>query len=244
VTGRCRFRSSKENEPGQVDAAEGSEQQPFAERIKSIVADGSDVRSKIADAVRQAAAMIHETGQSLGDVSKSVIDEAVGAASDEAESGTVLREVIDGVGDGFGSAAQAVDLAVAEARTKGHEFAKDELHTVANDLRGLSELLVETTGRALRGAGGFVKEQASDLTAHAERTAKRVKPDLESAASAATGDLGGTIKQAARAGASAARQGSGTLIAIMGGLLQKTGDALKLDDAGAEETQDDDPVSG
>ena len=96
-------------------------------------------------------------------------------------------------------------------------------------MRGLGELLVETTGRAIRKTGGFLKEQASDLTDHAERTAKRVRPDLESAAKAAAGDVGGTLKEAARAGASAARQGSGTLISIMGDLMQKAGNALKVD---------------
>lgn len=217
----------------------GGGRQPLAERIRAIIADGSDVRGKIADAVRQAASAIHETGESLGDVSKSVIDEAVGAAKDEASSGKVLREVIDGVGDGFGSAAQAVDLAMAEARSKGHEFASDEMRAAADDLRSLGQLLVETTGRALREAGSFVKDQAADLTEHAERAANRVRPDLESAASAATGDLGGTIKEAARAGASAARQGSGTLFALMGELMQKAGKTLKVDETGG-----DDPPEG
>ncbi|MGI9244935.1 MAG: DUF6781 family protein, partial [Verrucomicrobiales bacterium] len=150
-----------ENESQELAGA-GEGQQSLAERIRAIIADGGDVRNNIADAVRQAASAIHETGESLGDVSKSVIDEAVGAAKDEASSGTVLREVIDGVGDGFGSAAQAVDLAVAEARSKGQGFASDELRTAADDLRGLGQLLVETTGRAIHEAGGFIKEQASD----------------------------------------------------------------------------------
>jgi hypothetical protein len=227
-----------ENE-SHTETSKGDAAQTFADRIRAIVADGGDVRAKVADAVREAAAMIHETGESLGDVSKSVIDEAVGAASDEAEPGSVLREVIDGVGDGFGSAAQAVDLAVSEARSKGQEFAKEELHTVANDLRGLGELLVEATGRAVRETGGFVKEQLSDLTAHAERTAKRVRPDLESAASAAADDLGGTAKQAAKAGVSAARQGSGALIAIMGDLMQKAGGALKVDSGDGGDADED-----
>ncbi len=229
-----------ENDEQQPEVEEeNTERTPLADRIKAIVADGGDIREKIADAVREAAAMIHETGESLGDVSKSVIDEAVGAASDEADSGTVLREVIDGVGDGFGSAAQAVDLAVTEARGKGQEFAKEELHTVANDLRGLGQLLVETTGQAVRKTGGFLKDQATDLTAHAERTAKRVRPDLESAARSAAGDVGGTIKEAARAGASAARQGSGTLISIMGELIQKAGNALKVDDKKEAESEEE-----
>ena len=223
----------------QAEAAEGTERQALGDRVKAIVADGSDVRNKIADAVRQAAAMIHETGESLGDVSKSVIDEAVGAAKDEAGAGTVLREVIDGVGDGFGTAAQAVDLAVSEARSKGQEFAKDELHSAADDLRSLGSLLVETTGNAIRDAGSFVKDQAKDLTSHAERTAKRMRPDLEAAASAAAGDVGGTIKQAARAGVSAARQGSGTLLSIMGGFIEKAGDSLKLEDSGDEDKADE-----
>jgi ElaB/YqjD/DUF883 family membrane-anchored ribosome-binding protein len=228
-----------ENESPEQGAA-GEGRQPLAERIRAIIEDGSDVRGKISDAVRQAAAAIHETGESLGDVSKSVIDEAVGAAKDEASSGKVLREVIDGVGDGFGSAAQAVDLAMAEARSKGHEFASEDLRAAADDFRSLGQLLVETTGRAIREAGSFVKDQAGDLTEHAERAANRVRPDLESAASAAASDLGGTIKEAARVGASAARQGSGTLFAIMGELMQKAGNSLKVD----AESGGDDPPEG
>lgn len=218
-----------ENE-SQTQAGESGREPRLADRVRAIVADGSEVRSKIADAVRQAAAVIHETGGSLGDVSKSVLDEAVGAAADQAEPGSVLREVIDGIGDGFGAAAQAVDLALTEARSKGRQFAKDELHAVADDFLSLGGLLVETTMRTMREAGSFVKDQAVDLTAHAERTASRVRPDLESAASAAASDAGGTLREAARAGVSAARHGGGSLLAAVGNLLQKAGDTLKSGD--------------
>ena len=226
------------DDPNNEVAEDKPERPALADRIRTIVSDGGDVRAKVADAVREAAAAISDTGESLGEASKSVIDEAVGAASEEAASGTVLREVIDGIGDGFGSAAQAIGLAVSEARGKGQEFASEELHSVANDLRGLSELLVETTGDAIRKTGKFVKEQASDLTAHAENTAKRVRPDLESAARAAASDVGGTIKQAARAGASAAKQGSGTLFSLTGDLMKSAGDALKSGDAKEEPGED------
>ena len=215
----------------QADDPDIRERTSFSARIKAIVADGDDVRARVADAVREAAALIQETGETLGDISKSVIDEAVRSAADEVGergSGSVLREVIDGVGDGFQSAAQAVDLAIAEARSKGHQFADEDLGAIADDLRSVCGLLVDTTGRAARRVGGHLKGQVSDLTAHAERTAHRVRPELESAASSATGDVKGMVKQTARVGISAARQGTGALFAVMGTLLQKAGEVIKV----------------
>ena len=79
---KIRFPSLTEDpKPRKFNPAIG---QDLADRIRSIVADGGDIRENIADAVRQAVAMVQETGESLGEVSKTVMDEALGAANEEA----------------------------------------------------------------------------------------------------------------------------------------------------------------
>ena len=202
-----------------------------SERVKTIIADGKDIRSKVADVVREAVAIIHETGESLSGVTKSVMDGAAQAAAGEIGkegASSALREVIDGVGDGIASTTQAIDLAVAEARGKGEQFAHEDLSGLVRDLRSVGQLFVETTGRALSSTSHHLKEQVSDLTAHAERTAERVRPGLESAASAAAHDIEGVVSESARAGISAVRQGTGALFTALGSLFQKTGDLIKV----------------
>ncbi|MFT4549241.1 MAG: ElaB/YqjD/DUF883 family membrane-anchored ribosome-binding protein [Verrucomicrobiales bacterium] len=211
------------------------------ETIRKIVSDGDEIRHRVADAVREAGAAIGETGETLADISKSVIDEAVEAASsklDENRSGEALREVIEGVGDGLHSTAQAVDLAMLEARGKGREFADEDLGSVAEDLRSIAGLFVETTERALRGAGGHLKEQVSGLVDHAEHTAKRVKPQLESAASTVSGDAVGIAKQTARAGVAGVREGVGALLAAVGGILKDSGEGIKTKHREAVDTDE------
>jgi hypothetical protein len=169
--------------------------------------------------------IVHKADESLGEIVDTVIDQALGAAAkkiDDPSADATLREVIDGLGDGLETTAQAVELAVAEAQGKAQHFAEEDLHAAAKDLRSIGELLVETAQKTAKTFAEEAGDQASLLLEHAEHTAKRLRPTLESAARTAANDTTGIATQVAGATAAATRQGLGALFAELGARLQNS----------------------
>lgn len=205
--------------PSEITAAGRS----FAQRVEAIVEDGREVRASTSAAVREAFGIIHKADESLGQMVDTVIGQALGAAAkkiDDPAADTTLREVIDGLGDGFETTAQAVELAVSEAQGKAQHFAEEDLHSAAKDLRSIGELLLETAQKTAKTLADGASDQASLLLEHAEHTANRLRPTLESAARAAADDAKGIATQVAGATAAATRQGLGALFTELGARLQ------------------------
>lgn len=217
-------------------------------RIDAIVREGRDVRGEVSRAVADASVTLREGREEMARVSSAVMDAAVTAASEstDAPEGTgTLREVIDGLGDGFSTTAQAAQLAIQEARAKGRQFADDDLRKVAREFGSLGQLIVDTLEQAIKGVGGHLAGQADGLREHASRTLERVRPSLESAAGAATDAPKAFVKEAGEAGASAAQQAAGTLFTELGAFLQKAGERLRDGSAGVsvpiEEREEEPP---
>jgi hypothetical protein len=200
----------------------------FGERIHSILDDGREIRANTADAVREALGIVDKADESLAAVADSVIEGAVGAAAakmEEQGDDSTLRDVIEGLGDGLESTAQAVELTLAEARSSARSYAEEDLRKTAGDLKGVGELLLETAKRAAGQLENRAGKTATNLVEHARRTVDRVRPSLDAAADTALGDLAGLAKQAAGASAAAAREGVGTLLTELGSRLRKGGEA-------------------
>src|SRR5690606_5005877 len=99
------------------------------------------------------------------------------SAPDDPES--VLRQVVDGVGDGLERAAQATRLAVEEAAGEGRAFAADDLRHTSEDLRTVARMFVETVDRAVSDASERTRKQVSGVRQHAGRTLDAIRPSLE-----------------------------------------------------------------
>lgn len=200
----------------------------FTERIQTIVQDGHQIRANTAEAVREALGILEKADDTLAAIFDAVIGNTLGAASehiDAAGSDSVLREVIDGLGDGFESAALAVELTLDEAKSDARQFAEEDLNTTADDLSSLRERLVESAKQTAHRWKDRADGHASNLVEHVDRTASRVRPALESAAAAALRDVKGLAKQSAGAGAAATREAIGTLLTELGRRIRKTDSA-------------------
>lgn len=191
----------------------------FTQRIQTIVHDGRAIRANTADAVHEALGILNRADDTLAEIFDTVINRALGAASesiDETGSDNVLREVIDGLGDGLESAALAIELSLEEAKSDARQFAEEDLSSTADDLKSLPGRLVESVKRTAHRWKGRADDRAAMLVEHVDHTASRVCPAIESAAAAALRDVKGLAVQSAGAGAAATREAIGTLLSELG----------------------------
>lgn len=152
-------------------------------QVGVIVAEGQDVRGRISNVVTERADKMPTNRKGLIDLSRSVLDSAT-AALDKAvphDRENILRQVIDGLGDGFSTAALATRLAIEEARSEEKRFAEEDMAQIKKDLQSVTDLFEESVSQAARGFRSMSQTEATSLRKHAEQTAKRVLPAIESA---------------------------------------------------------------
>ena len=201
----------------------------FRDEVEEAVKSGDDIRGSVRDAVESAAARMDRTTARLTDISRRTLDAALQAidrsAPDDPES--VLRQVVDGLGDGLQRTAQATRLAVEEAAGEGRAFATDDLRRTSDDLRAVARMFVETVDHAINDASERTRKQVAGAREHASRTINSIRPSLESAADAATSDPVGLIGETATAATRLTREAAGSLFGVVGDLLKGAGDRLK-----------------
>ncbi len=198
------------------------------DKVAVIVAQGQDVRNKVSEVVTDSADKSPVTRKGLIDLSRSVLDGAV-AALDKAVShdpDSVLRQVIDGLGDGLSAAALATQLAMEEARAEEKRFAEEDLSRMTKDLRAVGDLFVDTVSQA---SSKFKSESRSEVEAlrrHAEHTMKRLLPSINSALVTIEEHPLQFGKESVEAGFKMSRQAVGSLFAAIGRQLEKAGKQL------------------
>lgn len=196
--------------------------------IEAIIRDGKDIRDRVRAAVEASVDKTKAAPERLSNFAHSTVESAVKTVDESMpkEPESVLRQVVDGLGDAFQRTAQATRLAVQEAAGEGKAYATDDLKQVASDFRTLSEMFVDTVGDAAKSAAKSAKGEASSMRDHAARTFKQIKPSLTSAAETALKHPVGLAGESAAAAASVTRQAAGALFSTVGGLLKTAGDKL------------------
>jgi hypothetical protein len=199
------------------------------EEVENAVKSGEDIGAQVRDAVERAAARADRASVRLTQLSRSAMDAALGAIDRAApeDPGSVLRQVVDGLGDGLERTAQATRLAVEEAAGEGRAYAKDDLKGASEDLRTLGRMFVQTVEQAVSAAGARTRHSAADAKAHAERTLKSILPSLESAAEAAAKDPVRLAGESASAAGALTREAAGALFGAVGDVLKTAGDRLR-----------------
>lgn len=194
-----------------------------------IVRKGQDVRTSIAKLTADAAAQAHRTAEGLAGVGRAVIQGAGKAAAEAlpGEGESRLRDVVDGLADGFRTAAEAIDLTLKETASEGRRFAGEDLKKAHADLTAVGGMFTETLGELALELKDTAAGQSTSLRSHAERAFAQVRPSFESALGQLWRHCGEVTKEAGQAGAAAARSGAGTLFTEVGTRLTRLGERLK-----------------
>jgi len=200
----------------------------LSSETEKIVRTGKDVRKHIAASTTEAMARFHQTKDGLLGIVRAVKEGAIrgieGANPELAES--KLRHVIDGLADGFGTAANAINLTIQESAAAGKHFAQADLTRVRDELKQLSSsfsITVDGFGGSIKSAA---KEQVAALGAHASAASRQVIPVFEDALATVAKHAGDVAVEAGRAGVGGARAGVGALFQAVGTRLTQLGDRL------------------
>jgi hypothetical protein len=192
------------------------------ERAEAIVRRGRDVRQEIANVVAAAVRQAHGVADGFAGLLRATVAGAARAVENElpADGAGVLRQVVDGVGDGLSTAAHAAELTLREATTGAAAFARADLERLASDFGSLSHGFVDSVAKTVTGAGGRLGAEVAALRAHAAVTLRRIEPSLAAAVAAARRDPLGLGREALAAGAAAVRGAAGALFTAIGKRLE------------------------
>lgn len=202
------------------------------QEAEAAVRRGKAVREEIARAVAAVSDGALRVGGGFIDLARSTVQGAAKgvATAAAAESARTLRAVVDGIGDGLTTTAQAAKLTLQEAAGGAARFAREDLDKMSGDFRTLGESFVDVVESAATRAGGHAAAQAAELRAHAVIALRRAQPAFEAAIDAARQDPTGLARQTLAAGAGATRGALGALFTALGAKLQSLGGRLAPDD--------------
>ncbi|MEZ5965662.1 MAG: DUF6781 family protein [Planctomycetota bacterium] len=202
------------------------------ERARDIVRRGQAVRKQVAEAVASAARDARGVAGGLAAIAHATIEGAAQGAAEAAPHGgaDTLRQVVDGVGDGLATVAQALELTLLESAGEFGRYARADLDHLASDFTSLASRFVDSVGRGLESAGEQATTQARAVREHAVATLQRTWPTFAAAAATARDDPVGLGQQALAAGSGAALEASRALRRAIGRQLQRLGVALAGED--------------
>lgn len=203
------------------------------EQIDAIVSKGDDIRKMVAKTVADATSN-QLNKQGMLNLSQSVLDGAT-SALDKAvprDPSNVLRQVIDGLGDGLSSASLATRLVVEEAKGRHETFAQEDLSQMKTNLQSVGNLFVDTIFQGASKLKSLTQADASALRTHAEQVLKRVRPSLESTLSTIASHPLQFGKESIVAGVNLSVQALGSLFSAIGRRIEEGGKRMAGDEAG------------
>lgn len=183
---------------------------------------GEDVRAGVSRLVSDAAGRLSTTKDGFVALVRAVSEGAAAGAAQALpeKSESVLRSVVDGLADGLGKSAHAIQLTLQESGASGTHFAKDDLNKIAHDFRTVGESFAKIIGDAVQRLGGHASGQVHSLVDHAKQTLQAARPSLEAAVAEALKNPAQLSRESVQAGASAAREAAGVLFAEIGRRLR------------------------
>lgn len=163
---------------------------------------------------------------------KNVISSVMAGFSEgvEIKGGDVRRNLEQawaGLDDALGKSAEAVRLAMQEARADLANFAESDLRRATDELRGLEQLFLDTASRAASGAGKATRQVLEHLVEHAKRAGTDAGRQARPAASALQHLLEEAARQGWRVGINVTRQVARVASGVLAGVADSLDNASK-----------------
>ncbi len=198
-------------------------------QAEKIVAGGTDIRPRLSEAVSQAACESQQSGEGLVALIRSAIDGAREGldCSVPKDRDDVLRQVVDGLGDGLSQTALAGRLAIEEAVSSSRQYAKEDLSRFRDDLTAVRDLFAETVTRGLKTCKALTASQLAAAKTHAHRVAEHLGPLFTQVVDAARQHPTTLAREGLQAGISAGHGAAASLFEALGQMLQRAGRELR-----------------
>jgi len=199
-------------------------------------ASDDEIRERVRDTFVSAASNLRGTGKDLAGIARDMLAGAAQGVKDSVpeQQESVLRQVVNGIGDGLTTTANATRMAIEEAESKGRAFAETDLKRTRDDLTSLRTMFVESVTDTVKSVRSTTQDQVKTLREHAERTFQTAEPSIRDAIKAAAQHPGTFVGETADAGAKAAAHAAGELFGAVSGFL----DAVRGKGADKKSDQD------
>lgn len=196
-----------------------------AERIAR---DGADVRARIRDLTVRSLRSRRVSSRDLSRVVDQVLEGTRQGIHDSIPQSqrSVLKQVLEGLGEAAEIAAKSGAAAVREARERGSTLARKDAARAARGVKDAHEEFLDAAGTFARRLSGELREEMEDLVARARRAGPGIKSAAERAVSATDGRLMELGGEAARTGVAIARRALGGLMLATSGVLEGLGQSI------------------
>jgi len=193
-----------------------------SKQAQAAASSGSEVRERISklttDALRDRKLKLSD----LPGLAAEVMDGAVEGVKQAMpqEQGSVLRQVVDGLGDAYDAAAKAATGAVRSVRKHGTDFVENEVRPTAHDLKKVQEDVFDTVGGFGHRLSDELSKELKAVVSRAKRAGESVGPPVREAADAVDGRFMQMTGEVASTGARVARRAAENVMMAASGLLE------------------------
>lgn len=206
---------------------EGTDSETLREAARA-AAGQADIRA----AVREITVEALSAGRLDGAHIKEVINAVMAGVTEgvEVKGGDAKRNLEQawaGLDDALAKSAEAVRLAMQEARADLSSFAESDLRRAADELRGLEQLFLDTASRVASGAGKTTRQILEHLVEHAKRAGTDAGRHARPAASALQNLIEEAARQGLRLGINVTRQVARVASGVLAGIADSLDSAAK-----------------
>jgi hypothetical protein len=197
--------------------------------VDKLVAEGEDVRRRVAEVVSQEACRCQESGKGFVELIQSVIDGARDGLEKALprERDNVLREVVEALGDGLSQTALAARLAVEEAVSSSRRYREQDLTRLGDDLTAIRSLFEETVAQSLKKGKQLTADQIANAKTHATRVADSLTPVFTEFFDTVRQNPVAFARQSINGGVSAGQGAAESLCTSLSRLLKQAGCELE-----------------
>jgi hypothetical protein len=205
-------------------------QSPTAKKAAAATRAGGDVRERVRSLTVGALKDRNLKLRDLPGLASEVMDGAVEGIKSVVprDQESVLRQVVEGLGDAYDAAARSARNAAKDVRKRGSDVVQKGVKPATRDLSKIRDELFDTVGKFRHRLSDELSDDFRAIMTRARRAGRSVSPGIRSAAGAADGKVVKLSGEVASAGAKAARQAAGSVMLAASGLLEGFADAIKL----------------
>lgn len=197
------------------------------QEVSASVEQGVDIREKVRNLTLQALRTRKLSPEEIKPVINAVTEGiSLGAAKRVGEVKSALSEGLAGLDEALTKAAEATHLALQQLTSQAKDFSDSDLDWALVNLKRLEEEFLESVSQVANSAAGKIKQELTDLVAHARRTGTDTGAKVAETVNTLGNKVSATLHESKAAGKDAAREMSARLASLAGGILAGMADAL------------------